>query len=352
MIYQGFASPSPIVTTNAQRSAKIVRTAFWKKIVLTAGLLTPLAPYAPAHAQGNNNYPSKPIRWLVGFAPGASNDIIARVIAARLSENLGQQVLVDNRSGAGGMIAGEIVTKATPDGHTVVMSTGGPSVSGPLLTKRAPYRIEDFTQIVMIGYTPLIIVANPAFPPRNPRELVEYAKANPGKISWGSSGTGGSPHFGLLVFQAATGIDVVHVPYKGSAPALTDIAAGQIQATHTSVVSAEAYLSTKRVKAIGVGSKKRLAALPDVPTYAEQGITNGDSSVWFGIAAPPATPKPIALKLNAAVNRVLQNPDAVRRLQEMGLEILGGTPDDAEQWIQREATMLRQLIQQGKIRPE
>jgi len=298
------------------------------------------------------DYPSKPVRWLVGFAPGASNDIIARVIAVHLSDSFGQQVIVDNRGGAAGMIAGETVAKAAPDGHTIVMSTGGPSVFGPMLTKRAPYRVEDFAQVVMIGYTPLIIVAHPAFPPRNPREIVDYAKANPGKINWGSSGTGGSPHFGLLVMQAATGIDVTHVPYKGSAPALIDIVAGQIQAMHTSVLSAEAHINSKRVKVIGIASAKRLAALPDVPTFAEQGIINGESVVWFGIAAPPATPRPIVQKLNAEVNRVLNNPDAVRRLQTLGLEVLGGSPEDAEQWVKREAAKVTQLITLGKLRPE
>jgi tripartite-type tricarboxylate transporter receptor subunit TctC len=261
-------------------------------------------------------------------------------------------VVVDNRSGAGGMIAGEIVARAVADGHTVLLSTGGPSVIGPLLTKRAPYRVEDFAQIVTIGFTPFIIVAHPAFPPRNPRELVDYARANPGKVNWGSSGTGGSPHFGLLVLQAATGINVTHVPYKGSAPALVDIAAGQIQAMHTSTVSAEALLNSKRLKVIGVTSAKRLASLPEVPTFAEQGIPNAESVVWFGMAAPLATPRPIVQKLNAEVNRVLQRAEAIRRLQDLGLEVLGGSPEDAARFVKREAAMLARLIQLGKLRPE
>ena len=311
------------------------------------------AALSPARAQGdNNNYPNKPVRWLVGFAPGASNDIIARLIAVRLSDAFGQQVLVDNRGGAGGVIAGEITAKSAPDGYTLLMSTTGPSVTGPLLGKRAPYRVEDFTQIVTIGYTPLIIVAHPSFPPRNPRELLDYAKANPGKITWGSSGIGGSPHFALLIFQAATGIDVTHVPYKGTAPALTDIAAGQIQAMHSSVISAEAHLVAKRLKIIGVGSAKRLANIPDVPTFAESGIVNGESQVWFGVALPPAAPRAIVMKLNSAVNRVLQSPEAIKRMQDLGLEVVGGTPESAEAFVKREAATVRQLIKLGKIRPE
>ncbi len=319
-------------------------------------MLAAVAIAAPAHAQPRGvaagNYPNKPVRWLVGFAPGASNDIIARLIAAHLTDAFGQQVIVDNRSGASGMIAGEIVAKAAPDGHTVLLATGGPSVIGPLLTKRAPYRVEDFAQVITIGFTPLVIVAHPAFAPRNPRELVDYAKANPGKVNWGSSGTGGSPHFGLLVLQAATGIDVTHVPYKGSAPALVAIAAGQIQAMHSSTVSAEALLNSKRLKVIGIASAKRLASLSEVPTFAEQGFANAESAVWFGIAAPLATPRPIVQKLNSEVNRVLQHADAIRRLQDLGLEVLGGSPEDASRFVKREAATLAKLIQLGKIRPE
>lgn len=317
------------------------------------GLAFTLAVSCPALAQNNAaDYPNKPIRWLVGFAPGASNDIIARLIAVRLADAFGHQVLVDNRGGAGGIIAGEIVAKAAPDGYTLLMSTTGPSVTGPLLAKKVGYRVEDFTQVITIGYTPMVIVAHPSFPARNPRELVDYVKAHPGKVTWGSSGVGGSPHFALLVFQAATGIEVTHVPYKGTAPALTDVAAGQIQAMHASVISAEAHLVAKRLKVIGVGSAKRLASVPDVPTFAESGIVNGESQVWFGLALPPATPHAIVNKLNAAVNRVLKSPDAIRRMQDLGLDVLGGTPESAEAFVRSEAATVRRLIQQGKLRQE
>ena len=309
------------------------------------------------HAQAQTGaaagtYPARPVRWLIGFAPGASNDIIARIIAPRLSEGLGQQVIVDNRTGASGMIAGEIVSKALPDGHTLLFATGGPNVFGPMLTKRAPYRVDDFAFVVMFGHTPLLIAAHPAFPPRNPRELVDYAKAHPGRINWASAGQGSTPHFALLVLQAATGMEVTHVPYKGAAPALIDIASGQVQAMHTSAVSSEAYLSSKRVKAIGVAGTKRLAALPDVPTLAEHGIVDAEASVFFGMAAPPGTPRAIVQKLNTEVNRLLKQADALRRLQDLGLEVLGGTPEAAAQHVKREIAKVARLIELGKLRPE
>lgn len=305
-----------------------------------------------AHAAVAADYPTRPVRWLVGFAPGASNDITARVVAARLSDSFGQQVVVDNRAGAAGMIAGEITARAAPDGYTVLLSTGGPSINGPLLTRRAPYRVDDFTQIVTIGYTPFAIIAHPAFPPRNPRELIDYARAHPGKINWGSSGVGGSPHFGLLILQAATGIEVTHVPYKGSAPALVDMVAGNIQVMHSSIVSAEAHLAAKRLKVIGVTALTRLASHPDVQTFAEMGFKNAEGVVWFGMAGPPGLPRPIVQKLNAEVNRVLKSADSVKRLQDLGLETVGGTPEEATQWVKREAATLTRLIEQGRIKPE
>ena len=298
------------------------------------------------------DYPSRPVRWLVGFAPGASNDIVARVIAARLTESLGQQVIVDNRTGAAGMIAGELVAKGTPDGYTVLLSTGGPSTIAPLLTKRAPYRVDEFSQIVTIGYAPFVVVAHPSFPPRNPTELLAYARTNPGKINWGSSGTGGSPHYALLILQAATGIEVTHVPFKGSAPSLVAIAAGQIQAMHSTVVSAEALLNSKRVKIIGVAATKRLTAIPDVPTFAEMGFPNAESQVWWGMAAPPRTPKAIVGRLNAEVNKILQGADSVRRLRDLGVEILGGTPEQATQFVAREAANVAKFIKEGRLTPD
>jgi len=318
----------------------------WALCTLACGMVV-----QPAWAQ-SGSYPERPIRFIAANAPGGGLDITARAIAPKLSAVLGQQVIVDNRAGAGGMIAGEIVAKAAPDGHTVLLATGGPSTIGPLLTKRAPYGVDDFSQVVMIGYTPLVIIAHPAFPPRDPAELVAYAKANPGKINWGSSGTGGSPHFGLLILQSATGIDVTHVPFKGSAPSLVAIAAGQIQAMHSSVVSAEALLNSKRVKVIGVAGAKRLAAVPDVPTFAEMGFPNAESQVWFGMAAPPRTPRATVGRLNAEVNRILHGADSVRRLRDLGLEVLGGSPEDATQFVKREAATVARFVQQGKLKPD
>jgi tripartite-type tricarboxylate transporter receptor subunit TctC len=296
------------------------------------------------------DYPNKPVRWVVPFTPGASNDIIARLIAIKLGEAWGQQFIIDNRGGAGGLIGADTVAKAAPDGYTLLLSNPGPNVNSPLLSKKSPYKVEDFAPVVFFGYAPLLILANPAFPPKNPRELLDYLKANPGKFNWGSSGTGSSLHIGLALFQAATGVDVTHVPYKGSAPALTDLVGGQIQLMHTTTVSAEAQIKAGRV--IGVANAKRLALLPDVPTLAEGGIKDAEALVWFGMAAPARTPRAIIDKLNAESNKILLIPDVKRRLDELGLEVQGGTPEQFAAFVKKEAERINRLIKAGALQRE
>lgn len=314
------------------------------------------AATAHTHAQpakgGASDYPHKAVRWVVPFTPGASNDIIARLVAAKLFEAWRQQFIIDNRPGAGGLIGGDTVAKAAPDGYTLLLSNPGPNVNSPLLSKKPPYRIEDFAPVVFFGYTPLLILANPSFQAKNPRELLDYLKANPGKASWGSSGIGSSLHIGLALFQAATGVKVTHVPYKGSAPALTDLVGGQIQLMHTTTVSAEAQIKSGRVRVIGVASAKRAALLPDVPTLAEGGIRDAEAIVWFGMAAPAKTPRAVVDKLNAESNRVLALPEVKRRLDELGLEVEGGTPEQFAAFIRKEAERLNRLIKVGALTPE
>ena len=308
--------------------------------------------WIPAATAAGADYPSKAVRWVVPFTPGASNDIIARLIAAKLGDAWGQQFIIDNRPGAGGLVGADTVAKAAPDGYTLLLSNPGPNVNAPLLTKRSPYKVDDFAPIIFIGYAPLLILANPAFPPKNPKELLDYLKANPGKVNWGSSGNGSSLHIGLALFQAATGVNVTHVPYKGSAPAITDVMAGQIQLMHTTTVSAEAQIKSGRVRVIGVASPKRIALLPDVPTLAESGIKDAEAIVWFGMSAPAKTPRPIIDKLNLEANRILGLPDVKKRLDELGLEIQGGTPEQFSAFIKKETERLNKLIKMGALTPE
>jgi tripartite-type tricarboxylate transporter receptor subunit TctC len=311
---------------------------------------------AHASAQPAKNaaagYPDKAVRWVVPFTPGASNDIIARLVALKLGEAWGQQFIIDNRPGAGGLIGGDTVAKASPDGYTLLLSNPGPNVNSPLLSKRSPYKVEDFSPVIFFGYAPLLILTNPALPVRNPKEMLDYLKANAGKVNWGSSGTGSSLHIGLALFQAATGVKVTHVPYKGSAPAITDLIGGQIQFMHTTTVSAETQIKAGRVRVVGLASSKRAALLPDVPTLAESGIKDAEAIVWFGMAAPAKTPRAIVDKLNAECNKILLMPDVKRRLDELGLEVQGGTPEQFGAFIKKEADRLQKLIKDGALTRE
>jgi tripartite-type tricarboxylate transporter receptor subunit TctC len=298
------------------------------------------------------DYPGRPVRWVVPFPPGASNDIIARLIGQKLTEAWGQQFVVDNRPGAGGSLGAETVAKASPDGYTLLLANPGPNVNNPLMRRDTPYRIDDFSPIVFLGYAPLIIVAHPKFPPNTARELADYAKANPGKVNWGSSGNGSSLHIGLALFQAATGANVVHVPYKGAAPALTDVVGGQINLMYTTTVTGEAHIKSGRVKILANAGGKRQAVIPNVPTLAEQGIQNAEAIVWFGAAAPAKTPRAVIDKLNREINRALALAEVKSRLDQLGLEVGGGTPEDFDRFIKKEASRLASLLKAGAVRTE
>jgi len=322
-------------------------TAAWFALAASAGAQTTKAEPDPSAA-----YPNKPVRWVVPFTPGASNDIIARLIGQKLAEAWSQQFVIDNRPGAGGSLGADTVAKAMPDGYTLLLANPGPNINNPLMRKDTPYKVGDFAPVVFIGYAPLIIVASPRFPPNSAKELVDYAKANPGSVNWGSSGNGSSLHIGLALFQAATGVNVTHVPYKGAAPALADLVGGQINLMYTTTVSGEAHIKSGRVKVIANAGSKRQAVLPNVATLAEQGIKNAEAIVWFGAAAPAKTPRAIIDKLNREINKALELPDVKKRLGQLGLEVAGGSPEDFGKFMKQEAARLSALINTGAVKAE
>jgi tripartite-type tricarboxylate transporter receptor subunit TctC len=306
-------------------------------------------PISEAVAQGTEAYPARPVRWIVPFPPGASNDITARLFAQKMSEGLGQQFVIDNRSGAGGSIGAQIAADAAPDGYTLLHANPGPSVNNIVMRRKSPYQINDFAPVFFIGYSPLIIVASPKFGPNNGRELLAHAKANPGKLTWASSGNGSSLHIGQALFAAATGVNVVHVPYKGTAPALTDVIGGRVDVVYTTVVSGDAHIKAGRIKVLAVAAPARQAVLPNVPTLAEEGIRNAEATVWFGVQVPAKTPRAVVNRLNTEMNRVLQMPDVQARLDQLGLVKAGGTPEDFGKFINGEADKLRMLIKTKRV---
>lgn len=316
--------------------------------VLTLGIAVPGTALGQGSAAAAN-YPSRPVRLVVPFPPGASNDIISRLLAHKLGEFLGQQFVVDNRPGAGGLIGGEIAATAAPDGHTLLFANPAPSINSVLMSRKPPYKLSDFAPVIFIGYVPLIIVSAPSFPPSDGKQLLAYAKANPGKVNWASSGNGSSLHIGLALFQAATGADVVHVPYKGTAPALTDVIAGRVNLMYTTSVSADGHIKSGKVKVLAVAAPKRQEVLPGVPTLAEEGIKNAEATVWFGVSAPARTPRAIVGKLNTELNRALALPDVKKRLDELGLVVGGGSPEQFAAFLRNEADKMSGLIKTGRV---
>jgi tripartite-type tricarboxylate transporter receptor subunit TctC len=318
-------------------------------VAVFAGLVATAPAWGQAAAA---SYPSRPVRWIIPFTPGASNDIIGRLVAGKLSEAMGQQFIIDNRPGAGGIVGAETVARANPDGYTLILTNPGPNVNNILLRKNPPYQMSDFAPIVWIGYTPFYVMTGLNFPPKTAKEIVDYAKANPGKVSWASSGLGSGPHVALAVFQLSTGINVVHVPYKGTVQPLIDMVAGQIQVLSTTTVSADAQIKAGRIKVLAVQAKKRTAVMPNIPTLEEQGIRNAEAIVWFGMSAPAKTPRAIMDKLNREVNRTLQLADVRQRLDQLGLEVEGGTAEKFDAFIKSEAARLAQLIKVGALQVE
>ena len=299
-----------------------------------------------------NVYPTKPVRLVVPFAPGASSDTIARLIAQKLTDAWGQPVIVDNRAGAGGALGAETVARAEPDGYTLLITNPGPSVNTILLRKKPPYTFGDFSPIVYIGSAPLIAVASLKFPPNDVKELIAYAKAHPGKVTWGSSGVSSNPHAALELLKRVAGVNIVHVPYKGTAPALTDTVSGQIDGLYTTTVSAAAFIRNGRVKVLGVAGPKRQAIIPDVATLAEQGIKGADNLLWIGLVTAAKVPRHIVEKLNREVNRILQLPDVKQRFGDLGLDAEGGTPERFSALIKTQAGELTALIKAGALQIE
>jgi tripartite-type tricarboxylate transporter receptor subunit TctC len=315
------------------------------KFAVILGIAAALA-CADAGAQA---FPARPVRLVVPFTPGGSTDIIARLVGQKLTELWGQQFVVDNRPGAGGALGAETVANAAPDGYTIMLTNPGPGLLAVLLRKKPSYRLADFAPIIYVGYTPNIIVANPKFPPNDLKSLIAYARANPGKVNWASPGTGSNPHVALEVLKASTGIDVIHVPYKGAVQAFTDLVAGQVDAQYTSYVSAENYVKAGRLKVLGTSGNRRQPAMPDVATFSEQGVKGADSTLWLGFVTTAKTPRAVIGKLNAGLNHALKLPDVKSRLELLGVEVEGGTPERFGAFVQSEAERITRSLKPGTI---
>lgn len=325
------------------------------KCFAVLGLVGGIAASAPGSVWGQSaesDYPNKQVRFLVPFSTGGSTDLVARLFAEKLSEKWGQDIIVDNRPGAGGSIGGQALVTADPDGYTLMVTNPGPSMLSVMLRKDAPYEPKDHTPVVYIGSAPLIIVANPDFEPDNASELVEYARENPGKVHWGSSGTNSNPHVSLEVFKHVTDTDIVHVPYKGSGPALTDVVAGTIHTSYTTTVTADGLIKSGDVKVLAVAGANRQEVISDVPTLTEQGIEGANAIVWIGMVAPPGTPQEIIDKVNRDMNEAMQLQDVQNMFKKLGLEPVGGSSAEFASFVDSEVERVNQLIEAGALEPQ
>ncbi len=319
------------------------------KLTIAAVILA--ATFIVASAQ---QYPARPIHLLVGFPPGGINDIVARLLASKLTESLGQTVVVENHSGSGGTIGAEHVARAEPDGYTLLLGSVSNLAMAGTLYKNLPYDpTKDFAAVGLVAASPNIMVVNPTFPVHSVKDLIELAKKKPGTINYASAGIGTSNHLTVELLKVMTGIDIVHVPYKGDAPAITAVLAGEVPMMFPTLPVALPYITSNALRAIAVSSANRSPLLPDVPTIAESGnLPKFAVSVWVGVVSPSQTPKPIIEELNVAICKAVDLPDIRERLAALGADPACGTSADFSAYIASETAQWREVAEAAKIKPE
>lgn len=306
-----------------------------------------------ANAVAADKFPTRPVRFVVGFLPGGPSDTIARVVGAKLAESLGQAVVVDNRAGAGGNISAEIVASAVPDGHTLLLGTGGPLVIAPIVGQKTGFNPDrDFAAISKLGESMTLLAAHPSVPASNVKDLIALAKAKPGDINYASSGVGTIHHLAAELLSSMAGIQMVHVPYKGSGASVPALIAGQVKVGFTPLLAGIPHVKAGRLKALGVGGARRSVAVPDIPTVAEQGLKGFEASSWYGVFVAAKTPQPVRQRLHQEFVRVLAMPDVREKLATQGVEVESSTPEQLMAIVQNEKKLWTKVIKQANIKIE
>ena len=316
-------------------------------VATTAALAAVVLPVLPSHAQ---SYPSRPVRYVVAFAAGDSPDIVARLVGDRLSRLWDQQVVVENRTGAGGTIAGNFVAKSAPDGYTLLHCNIASNAIALALYAKLPYDgLRDFAPISRIGTTPNAIIVHPSMPVNSLKEFIAHARANPGKISYGHGGVGASPHLSMELFKSIAHIDLVHIAYKGASPALADLIGGQIPSMISNVPALLPYVQAGKIRPLAVTGPKRVPQLPSVPTMIESGFSSFIVTSWYGACAPAGTPQPVLDKVHTDLVKVLQMPDIVQRFADMVVEAAPQSRDEFAAFMRAEATRWAQVVKDAGI---
>jgi tripartite-type tricarboxylate transporter receptor subunit TctC len=306
-----------------------------------------LCAQATSVAQTASSFPNQPIRMVVPYPPGGPTDITARVVAAEMSKTIGQNIVIDNRPGASGMIGSEMVTKSTPDGYTLLANASIHVINPSVYPDMRFDAIKDFVPITQLAQVPLVLVVPANSPIKSVKDLVEYAKANPGKVNFGSAGSASAQHLAGESFKIAAGIQMQHIPYKGSAPALTDLAGGQLQLMFDSMPSATPMINSGKLRAIAVTTTTRAKARPDLPTIAESGFPGFDISTWYAYWAPKGTPADVVEKLAASAAQALKNPEVIAKYEAMGAEPVGSTPAQFAAYVESEAKKWSDIVKKS-----
>jgi len=298
------------------------------------------------------DYPSRFVRFIVPYAPGGSSDVLARTLGQKLAESLGQSFTVDNRPGAGSMIGTDAAAKAAPDGHTIILSDM-PHAINPSIHARVPYDpVKDFAPITLVGVSPMFLFANRSFDADGVKEVIALARAQPGRIAIASGGNGATTHLAAELLQSRAGIKLTHVPYKGAGPAIADVVAGQVPLTFTSMATAAPHVKGGRLRVLGVTSPQRLAAFPDVPTFAESGVPGMTIEHWWGVMAPAGTPRPIVDRLHGAIVQALNTPDVRERFAALAVEPRTNTPEQFRALVESELKRWADVVRNAGIKPE
>jgi tripartite-type tricarboxylate transporter receptor subunit TctC len=314
-----------------------------------------LAAFAPmlAGSAFAQSWPSQNITLVVPFTPGGSTDILARLLGQRLGDALGKAVVIENRPGAGGSVASTAVARAAPDGHTLIMGHIGTLGVNPSLYANLQYDpIKSFSHLSMLASVHNILVVHPSLPVKNVQELIAYAKANPGKLNYATGGNGSAAHIAMAAFMVATGTEMTHVPYRGTAPAVNDLLAGVVQLTMTGAPAVLPHARAGTLRALGISSEKRLASANDIPTIAEQGVPNFEASQWYGIVGPAGMPQPIIDRLNAEIRKAMTDPEIVAALAREGAEAWVTSPEELRTHISKEIPRWAEIVKLAKIRIE
>ncbi len=304
------------------------------------------AVIAPQAIAASADYPNRPVRLIVGFPPGGAADILARAAGLQLSERLGQQIVIDNRGGAGGLIATETTARANADGYTLLFSSI-PHVINPHLYKKVSYdALKDFSPVVQFVAVPLMMASGPSLPAQSVKELIDYAKANPGKLNYGSAGSGSSSHLAVELFKSMAGIRMEHIPYKGTGPLITDMLGGQIGVTIASAVPLAPQVRSGKLRGLAVTGPKRSPAFPNIPAIAET-VKGYEVVNWFGVFAPAGVPKALTARINSALNEALRTPELLKTLQAQGAEAVGGTPEDFERVVRADFVKWGRVVKES-----